>query len=162
MKYFSTSCLVILCLFASTLSEPTSTQRYRRGKDGLAPELHRNHPHLSQRSDNHRKFTVCFHRSISLDEMQEFEAMFNEFIAERLPNFDLVHLEIPNDMVEDVLLDIRSQSFVKVVENVLTLQSHDIYWNKARISSKAMPETFSGSQEFYGSGHKADIYIIDS
>eukprot|EP00121_Abeoforma_whisleri_P014308 Awhi_evm1s13195 len=159
MKYFSTSCLLGLGFFGNSLGD--LGQRVR-GDDGLAPELHRNHPHRSQRSESHRKYTVCFNKNTSSNELEAFESVFNEFITERIPNFDLVQVEVPHAMVDEVLLDIRSQTIVSVVENVLTLQSHNIYWNKARIASNAMPEKYSGNQEFHGSGFDADIYVIDT
>eukprot|EP00121_Abeoforma_whisleri_P002692 Awhi_evm1s2422 len=107
MKILLTTCLVALGI-SNTFGDRLSS----RGLDELAPELHRDHPHR-QRTDSHLKYAVCFHTDISLDESEKFESIFNEFIIERLPNFDLVHVEIPLALVEDVIVDIRSQSYVK-------------------------------------------------
>eukprot|EP00121_Abeoforma_whisleri_P010697 Awhi_evm1s9869 len=158
MIFLLTTCLVALGLCNTSFG--VRPQR-NRGIDELAPELHRDHPHR-QRTDSHVKYAVCFHADTSPDEFEKFESIFNEFIIERLPNFDLVHVEIPLALVEDVTVDIRSQSYVKVIENFLMLHSHDIYWNKARGASNTMPDNLSGNQEFYGSGFDADIYIIDT
>eukprot|EP00121_Abeoforma_whisleri_P005234 Awhi_evm1s4736 len=132
--------------------------RRSRDEHGLAPEINGNHPHRMRSSEDSLKYAVGF---------RYFEEDgFSEFIVQKIENFDLVHVEIPISMAEDVLVDIRSKSYVEGVENILKLHSHNIYWNKARVGlrthSEFMIKGNSNQREIIGIGHDVYIYVIDS
>eukprot|EP00121_Abeoforma_whisleri_P009343 Awhi_evm1s8587 len=162
--------LFALASLTSSLFDSCSSARVRRNRDekDLAPELNKNHPHVYRRQLNDiLKYTVGFYEDTPSNEILSFQTEFEEFIVANLPHFDVVQLEIPTALTEDVILDIRAKTYVEVVENVLTLRSHDkhrddIHWNKARIGAVQTQHTGTGSQQFYGSGYGAYIYIIDS
>eukprot|EP00121_Abeoforma_whisleri_P015528 Awhi_evm1s14302 len=157
--------LITLSFFFFSLLDNSFGTRVKRNRDenGLAPELHKDHPNVHRREYNgFSKYTVCFYQDASLSEISKFHSEFDEFIVARLPNFNLVQLEVPVILSEDVILDIRAQQVVAVVENVLTLTSHDIHWNKARTGAIHFNDIGSGNQKFYGSGFDAYIYVIDS
>eukprot|EP00121_Abeoforma_whisleri_P016691 Awhi_evm1s15304 len=160
---FIAKALVTILSFSLLDSSFGLRARRRRDVDDLAPEVNKNHPQVYRRNANDlSKYTVCFYEDTPLHEISEFQNEFEEFIVKRLPNFDLVHVEIPTALSEDVILDIRAETFVEVVENVLTLSSHDIHWNKARVGAINFYDIGSGDQEFYGRGFGAYIYVIDS
>eukprot|EP00121_Abeoforma_whisleri_P015650 Awhi_evm1s14404 len=125
-----------------------------RDVDGLAPELNRDHPHR-QRSADSFQLSVCFVKSISTAEMSDFKEFFDEFVIKRLPGFDIVHIELPNSLAEEVILDIRSKFYVEAVEHPVLIHEHvneqDIYWNLARITTRAPIAT--QQQLFEGSGY---------
>eukprot|EP00121_Abeoforma_whisleri_P004602 Awhi_evm1s4160 len=127
--------LICSLIVANSLSVFGVTQR-RRDADGLAPELNKDHPHR-ERTSLHSSFQVCFHKTTSNSDWEDFDSVFDEFILKRLPNFDVVHLEIPNDLIEDVITEIRSLQYVEAVEHVISLfEHHQLYWNIARVISR--------------------------
>eukprot|EP00121_Abeoforma_whisleri_P013328 Awhi_evm2s12294 len=113
----------------------------RRDADSLAPELNRDHPHIDRRHPELLKFTLCFYRDVSESEITNFNLDFFEFVIQEFPSIDAVQVELPGNIAEDILLDMRTKHYVEVVEHTVMRHEYAIkksngalYWNLAAIA----------------------------
>eukprot|EP00121_Abeoforma_whisleri_P010680 Awhi_evm1s9853 len=117
-----------------------SEERYRdsrrRASISLAPEINKNHPHASHRRNSDlMKCTVSFFVDAEEAEWEEFKNEFEEFITAELGLLSLVHLELPQALSEDVILEIREKLYVQAIEHSVELRQNNFYWNKKLVGA---------------------------
>eukprot|EP00121_Abeoforma_whisleri_P006265 Awhi_evm1s5695 len=145
-----------------------SDERYResrrRASVSLAPEINKDHPHASHRRNPElKKCTVSFFVDTEEAELTEFKNEFEEFITAELGIFSLIHLELPQALSEEIILEIREKSFVQAVEHSVELRQNNFYWNKKRIGAKdAKDVNMNQKSSFGGDGEGVYIFVIDS
>eukprot|EP00121_Abeoforma_whisleri_P006086 Awhi_evm1s5527 len=145
-----------------------SDERYResrrRASISLAPEINKNHPHAShRRNPDLLKCTVSFFVDAEENELENFKNEFEEFITAELTIFSLIHLELPQGLSEEIILEIREKAFVQAIEHSVELRQNNFYWNKKRIGAKeARDVNMNQKSSFGGDGEGVYIFVIDS
>eukprot|EP00121_Abeoforma_whisleri_P008091 Awhi_evm1s7413 len=155
MKFGSLFCTLTAAVVTESLETTTSSiesgnQRFLRSSNDLAPEINKDHQfrHSRKRRDDeeedHFGFMINFH-DMSLGE-EDFLGDFGEFVTKNYAEDGLsfMHLEIPESLAEDVLLELRSKSYVHSVEHELLYHSKALYWNKGRVGSTTNSENYVG------------------
>eukprot|EP00121_Abeoforma_whisleri_P008509 Awhi_evm3s7813 len=128
------------------------------------------HPHRVRRSATTLSLTIGYYKDISPIEKEEFETEFGEFIWKTLPKFNLAFVEIPEIMEEDLISEIRTKSFVRMVEHVVMRYESEnkkkkgskdkkMFWNLATVTNSTSE---SRQNQVFGTGFRVQIYVIDS
>eukprot|EP00121_Abeoforma_whisleri_P009123 Awhi_evm1s8382 len=174
---FSSLILSFVSIFSVLAAARTKVPR---DSNNLAPILNSGHRHASRRSDTSASYGILLHSNAAVTEKKEFETDFGEFLTKKLPKFDAMYVEIPDNIAEEVLLDIRSRSYVEIVETVLKISHHEteklpemdpkknLHWNMFAVSGKNlendkdMVAVPTEAGVFMGQGHRVYVYVIDS
>eukprot|EP00121_Abeoforma_whisleri_P002645 Awhi_evm1s2381 len=146
------------------VSDERSRESRRGASISLAPEINKNHPHAShRRNPDLMKCTVSFFTDAEEVELNEFKNQFEEFITAELSMFSMIHLELPQALSEDIILEIREKLYVQAIEHSVELRQNNFYWNKKRVGARDTVEVdVNQKSNFGGNGQATYIYVIDS
>eukprot|EP00121_Abeoforma_whisleri_P012912 Awhi_evm1s11919 len=141
MKFYALLGLTGLCVNAAP-------ERFLRSENELAVEINKGHQNRHIRSrrqdekEDHLGFMVNFNNMTVGQE--DFHSDFGEFIVKnyRDDGLSFVYLQIPESLSEDVILDVRTKSYIQSVEHELTYQPKALYWNKGRVGSNLNAENY--------------------
>eukprot|EP00121_Abeoforma_whisleri_P000251 Awhi_evm1s226 len=144
--------------------------KFTRSSGELAFELNKGHQHrhVRKRRDGEIEdllgFMVNFNNFSVGKEDIDFMEVFGEFVVRNYKKNDLafMYLEIPESLSEDVILDIRTKSYIHSVEHELAYHAKSKYWHKGRISSIDNAGNYVGNRDFEGNGYGTHIYVLDS
>eukprot|EP00121_Abeoforma_whisleri_P004943 Awhi_evm1s4471 len=139
MKFVAYVCALTCALIESTIGK--GNNKFIRSDNDLAPEINRGHQHRHMRKrrddeeEDHLGFMVNFD-DLSVGE-EDFHEDFGEFVLKNYKEHGLkfMYLEIPESISEDVVLDVRSKSYIHSVEHELSYRPKALYWNKGRVGT---------------------------
>eukprot|EP00121_Abeoforma_whisleri_P009202 Awhi_evm1s8457 len=135
---------------------------YQRRENDFALENNQNHRHRYRRSNDMLGYSVSFEKDMSDSMKEDFSLQFQEFVVDEFEGLNFVHLHVPEAISDDVILDLKKKTYVKVIDHETAYKSYALYWNKDRIGVHEQKDIRAGNGDFEGNGFGVYIYVVDS
>eukprot|EP00121_Abeoforma_whisleri_P001923 Awhi_evm1s1722 len=135
---------------------------FQRPENDFSLENNKNHRHRYRRANDMLGYSVSFEKDMTENMKKDFREQFQEFVVDEFEGLDFVHLHVPEAISDDVIMDLKQKTYVKVIDHETAYKSYALYWNKDRIGVHEQKDIRAGNGDYEGNGFGVYIYVVDS
>eukprot|EP00121_Abeoforma_whisleri_P001503 Awhi_evm1s1338 len=155
-----------IATLASIVYHAEGAFKVSRSVGELAPETNKHNIKRAVCKDcDYKEYSTVLFQDATPSEKSFFETTFVEFITSKHFDDSIFHLLIPDNLSEDVILDIRSHSFVEALEHVVEIRENELYFNKQRIGVRNLKDVNPRPESVIYLGNEGNntwVYVVDS